>query len=340
MPYKLPLAKRRSLVKALWEKGIRNVKALQKITGFPRSTLFKWVAQLSETKDLKQKSRSGRPRVLNKKKLRFLGQFAKSHRDATSLEIAEKMNATYPDLNIAARTVRENLWKLGYRVCVPQTTPFLTENAIMTRITWAEKHQHQNWENVIFSDETTFQMFRNTTLVRYKIDEKKPSRGVVKHPFKIHVWGAFCSRGIVGFHMFSENLNKELYCNILTRNLFNQANRIFGRSWVFQHDNDPKHTAKVTTSLLENRCVHVLDWPSYSPDLNPIENLWSIMKRKVEKKVNRIINEKKSIAQDDFKAIIKSEWKRIDRSTCFNLAASMENRVNLVLEENGQKIQY
>ncbi|CAI2201363.1 18597_t:CDS:1, partial [Funneliformis geosporum] len=55
---------------------------------------------------------------------------------ATSFEIADTLNNSYPGLNIATRTVRENLWKLGYQVCVPKKIPFLTSIAKERRVSW------------------------------------------------------------------------------------------------------------------------------------------------------------------------------------------------------------
>ena len=95
----------------------------------------------------------------------------------------------------------------------------------------------------------------------------------MKHPLKVHAWGAFCSRGVIGFHCFTEIMDGELYRDILTKNLFTSAMDLLGKTWVFQQDNDPKHKAKLTTAFLEKNCPQILDWPFYSPDLNPIENL-------------------------------------------------------------------
>ena len=72
-----------------------------------------------------------------------------------------------------------------------------------------------------------------------------------------------------------------------------------GREWVFQHDNDPKHTANIrpTKEWLKKQHTKVLEWPSQSPDLNPIENLWRELKLRVAKRQPRNLKDLERICR-------------------------------------------
>ena len=101
---------------------------------------------------------------------------------------------------------------------------------------------------------------------------------------------------------------------------------------MFQHDNDPKYTSKATTALVKRLRVKVMDWPSMSPDLNPIEHLWGILKRKVE--VCKVSN----IRQ--LRDAVLEEWKSIPVATCEALVNSMLRGVKAVLDNNGGHTKY
>ncbi len=86
----------------------------------------------------------------------------------------------------------------------------------------------------------------------------------------------------------------------------------------FQQDLAPAHTAKSTNSWLNDHGVGVLDWPANSPDLNPIENLWGIVKRKMRNKRPK--------NSDELKATVKGTWASIPPQQCHKLITSMPCR--------------
>jgi len=128
-------------------------------------------------------------------------------------------------------------------------------------------------------------------------------------------------------------MNAAKYRDILDENLLHSAQDLrLGRRFTFQQDNDPKHTAKITKEWLHNNSVTVLEWPSQSPDLNPIEHLWRDLKMAVHQRLPSNLTE--------LERICKEEWQRIPKSRCEKLVASFPKRLMAVLDQKGASTKY
>ena len=122
------------------------------------------------------------------------------------------------------------------------------------------------------------------------------------------------------------------YIQILQDHLIRNARKQFGRRWRLLQDNDPKHKSRIVKKFLDEEVPEVIDWPSNSPDANPIENLWSVIKRRVEKRRPSNLNELNKFLHD--------EWNKVDMLIINNLIKSMKSRCLALIESKGERIDY
>ena len=96
-------------------------------------------------------------------------------------------------------------------------------------------------------------------------------------------------------------------------------------------DRDPKHQSNMTKAWKRKPNVTNLPWPALSPDMNPIENLWTLLKTKVVQRKSKTLT---------LVIPIKKEWKLLPKELAINLMVSMANPVNDLIESHGDYTMY
>jgi hypothetical protein len=140
--------------------------------------------------------------------------------------------------------------------------------------------------------------------------------------------------GVGRIALFTENMDSELCRRLLNDNLLQTAKDMFTdrQTWWLLHDNDRKFHSELVSTWIHNHGVQVLQFPAYSPDLNPAENLLSLLKRRVREKSCRTV--------DELKAAITECWASIEEEFCEKLVDSMKKRCVLTMINQGYKTKY
>jgi hypothetical protein len=158
--------------------------------------------------------------------------------------------------------------------------------------------------------------------------------GYRPHPVKLNAWGCFAYSGVGTLYTFPETLTGQYLRSIFDTCLLESAEKLFDlpMQWYLLHDNAKTHKEKSVKRWLFDHGITVLDFPPYSPDLNPIENLWAHMKRRVK---NHFIAD-----VDQLQSVVHEEWSKTDIEWIHNTVDSMPDRCEQVVAARGLYIHY
>jgi transposase len=311
------------------------------------TTIRRFIAKYQNTGKIENLPRSGRPTILNNQEKETLLQKATEERRKPLHEIVSDLG-----LNCSLATAGRALHDSGIRSYIAAKKPFVSENHAKARIVWCEKNQNQHpyyWREVIFSDETSVEIGKQSRQVKvWRQTGERYNTECLTPSFKsgrqsVMAWGCFIGENkgpLVFCDEYKEKKEKitvKTYLKILEANLtpfYSALQPIAGRNLVFQHDNAPIHTAQKVTKWFKKKNITIMDWPASSPDLNPIENVWKLMKDNIQKRENfpRTVNE--------LKTALKEEWSNFDTSLLRKVVDSMPRRIEAVLEAKGGPTKY
>ncbi|CAI9532810.1 unnamed protein product [Staurois parvus] len=247
---------------------------------------------------------------------------------ASSLQLAKGVE-NLTGVIVSRDTIQHTLQRNGMHGCHPRRNPLLKPMHKKALLEFARAHAEKEkdyWDSVLWSDETKINGFGTDgfkTVWHCKGEEYKGKCMVptVKHGVgSVLLWDCMSAAGVWELHFIDGIMNSQMHCFIL-KDKMPPSLCTLGLRAVFQHDNDPKHTSKATVAILNKNRVKVIQWLSMSLDLNPIEQLWGILKRQVKHHSPPRIQALKEVVLEEWK---KDRCCKVSPTCSFHLVLSLQ----------------
>lgn len=338
----------REIVLRLYQKG-KSYAEIGKIVQRSRYTIASIVHRMERDGRVANGRRTGRPPILTQREQRILLKNTRLHPRKSAAAVAGEL-ALAAGKSVHPENVRRVLRKNGYHGRKPRRKPFISLINQEKRLTFAHTYvcmylhnDNSFWERVLFTDESKFTIYdsekrgyvwrkQNAAL------QKDNLCGTMKHGGSgVLVWGCMSASGVGDLVFIDGKMDQRLYLNILQHHLQPSVQRLgLPDNWIFQQDNDPKHTALTVKTWLLYRVPRQLRSPPQSADLNPIEHLWDELDRRI--RLPHVRSRITSVAT--LKTALREAWDEIPRDVTSNSVFSMQRRLQAVLEAHGGPTKY
>lgn len=330
----------RELVLYHFKNGISQRK-IAAIVNIKPPTVQKIIQRFVHENRLENKGRQAPNKIFTDADERYIVRKIKVNPRLSAPKLASEVKM---DLGVECcdETIRRVLRAHDLNGRVARKKPFISPKNKLARLNFAKAHvsmTHDFWKTVIFADESKFNIFGsdgNAYVWRKPNTELKPEnlKATVKHGGgSVMVWACMSAAGPGKLVFIESTMDKLVYLQILKTNLLQSAEALgIKTNFRYYQDNDPKHKAAIVQSWLIYNCPHLMNPPAQSPDLNVIENLWSILENNIRK--YHISN------KNDLKEALTREWAKISPETTQKLVESMPKRLNGVINNKGYHSKY
>lgn len=148
------------------------------------------------------------------------------------------------------------------------------------------------------------------------------------------VWGAFTKGGTLNLAFPTTRMNTREYLDVLESRLLPFLNENNQNRFIFQQDNARIHVSREAMAFFRDENIDLLEWPACSPDMNPIENLWGVV-------VRRLYQDNKQYATvNELKHSLEEVWRNLEPEILVNFVNSMRSRVFELIRKNGKETHY
>lgn len=321
----------------------RSVTSVAEEFGINKSVVSRAWNAFKTTGTAVRKVGGGRPRKTTPRDDRYIVLQAKRNRFQSASAISQQL-CTATGRQVSRFTVARRLHKGGLFARRPERCIPLKVSHRRHRLEWCREHEtwtpHQ-WSRVLFTDESRFSATSDSQrqLIWREVGARFHPNNIAERDRYggpgVVVWGGIMLNGRTELQIFDRgSVTGDRYCNEVILPHVRLFRGAIGPDFIFMDDNARPHRTANVQELLESEDITRMDWPAYSPDLNPIEHVWDALGRRLATRQYPPGN------THQLKDALKEEWRRLPQELLDNLVLSMERRCQATITVRGGHIPY